>query len=100
MFDGKRYVTRGVENTIPADVQWLIWNLIDDLVAKREVEPDYLQIFELQPTAGGGQKIVHRQEVPEYLAEYVFDKVNITVSVKLYVIDDGDHCTMILPEER
>ena len=99
MFQGKRYVTCGVATSIPYSVQLFLWSLIDNLAAKRVVDLDYLQVFELMPVNGGGQKIIHSQEVPNYQAVYQFDNVASPLNIKLYVIDDGV-ATMLLPNER
>ncbi len=95
MFEGKRFVTTGVLNLVPPSIQLLLWSLIDTMKGPK----DYLQIFELK-SKGRGQKIVHRQEYPMSFTEYMFDNAQITISTKVYVIDDGDYCTMLLPEER
>jgi hypothetical protein len=100
IFKGKRYVTIGVTTEVPVALQLHLWNLVDLLVTSGEVEPDYLQIFELKPTTSGGQRILHRQEVPPFFAEIVFDNFENPIDIKLYVIDDGEYSTMLLPEER
>lgn len=100
MFNGERYVTREVLERVPVGVQKFLWNLIDNLIAQGKVEPDYLQIFELSAADGKGQRIVHRQEVPEYQVVYQFDKIAKPINIKLYVIDDEAYSTMLLPEER
>jgi len=98
VFDGARYVTAGIMQQVPLDVQRYLWHLIDRL--KTETEPDYLQVFELKEADGQGQRVIHSQEVPAFRAEYVFDKVARPLRVKVYVIDDGEYSTMLLPEER
>lgn len=95
-----RYVTRGVIESIPIEVQRFLWNVIDNLYTASKVEMDYLQIFELSSSESGGQRIIHKQEVPEYQAVYEFDKVKTPIHAKVYVIDDVEYCTMLLPEER
>ena len=57
---GKRYMTIRIAETLHIEIQLLLWNLIDDRVAKGE-ELDYLQVFELS-MKNGKQWIVHRQE--------------------------------------
>jgi hypothetical protein len=99
MFQGKRFVTRGVADNIPLEVQVFLWSLLDNLIAKMVVEIDYLQVFEFSGE-GGGQKIIHSQEVPEYQVVYQFNNSVSLLKSKLYVIDDGEYCTMLLPEER
>ena len=64
---------------------------------------DYLQIFELSKTVADGkvfQKIIHRQEQPEYEKSVtVLVNEEDIVEKKVYVIDDVSHCTMLLAEE-
>jgi len=98
MFQGERFATRGVADTIPLEVQMFLWSLVDNLIAKRIVEVDYLQVFELMGVEGQ-QTIMHRQENPPYQAVYQFDKVGNPLQHKIYVIDDVDHCTMLLSNE-
>lgn len=87
-----RYITRGVQSEIPVVLQIFMWDCISAVSEK-----DYLQIFRLFEY-GGKQKIVHEHEVPEYKREYLL-AVPEPVNAKVYVIDDGAHCTMLLAEE-
>ena len=42
MFNNKRYLTKGIDESIPLELQLFMWNCID-----RMPEPkDYLQVFE------------------------------------------------------
>ena len=42
---GNRYVTRGIDSTVPLYLMMIMWNLID---CRKDVEKlDYLQIFRL-----------------------------------------------------
>lgn len=92
-FQSERYLTRGVSNTIPLATQLKIWGLIENI----PVPADYLQIFRLSG-AGGVQTITHEQEEPVYskTISYICSE---PVTEKVYVIDDDDHCTMLLAEE-
>ena len=87
-----RYLTKGVQSEIPAILQIFMWDCI-----KVVSEPDYLQIFRLSDF-NGKQRIIHEQEVPEYKREYLL-AVPEPINAKVYVIDDEDHCTMLLAEE-
>ena len=93
MFDNEHYLTCGIEAAIPPITQLLLWQMIDLL----PTEPDYLQVFELSDHEGV-QKILHKQERPEYEAEAVLIGPE-PVSAKIFVIDDGDHSTMLLADE-
>lgn len=96
---GQRYVTKGVMDSLPVELQTLCWNLIDQNVQKK-LPLDYLQIFEFS-IEKGNQKLVHRQEEPEERKEYlVSPKLRLkSVSQKIWVIDSGEYQTMLLPEE-
>ena len=88
-----RYITRGISLEIPLELQLFLWDCIDKLSDPK----DYLQVFRLSDF-NGKQRIVHHQEVPEYKKEYLL-KVSETVNTKIFVIDDGEYCTMLLSEE-
>ena len=93
-FTGQRYLTRGVQAEIPFELQLFMWALIAQLPEPK----DYLQVFRLSVSDNGTQRIVHEQEEPQYHKEFdiVFDN---PINAKVYVIDDGNHCTMLLAEE-
>lgn len=94
MFKNQRYITRGIKEIIPLSVQIAIWKCIDDM----EIEKDYLQVFELSPK-NGFVFVVHRQEEPIYSKEYILE-IPLQISAKkIFVIDDGEHSTMMLAEE-
>lgn len=93
LFQNDRYMTRGVNAEIPLTVQLFIWNCIDHLPEER----DHFQVFVLEPM-GVMQRISHTSEQPEYHMEYLILSDN-PITAKLYVIDDGDHTTMLLAEE-
>ena len=66
MFNNKRYLSRGVNDTIPIELQLFLWACIDQLP-----EPcDYLQIFDLEQV-GSMQSITHRSEQLEYRKVYL-----------------------------
>ena len=94
MFNNKRYLTQGVQADIPFELQFFMWECIDNL----SVEKDYLQVFELE-NADGIQRIHHFSEQPEYSMEYLLPTIPGPITTKVYVIDDGEHSTMLLAEE-
>jgi hypothetical protein len=94
MFDGKKYLTRGVDRAIPLEVQIFMWQCIDNL----KVEKDYLQVFDLS-VEDGMQRVVHKQEVPEYRHSYTLSVSGPVHDVRVFVIDDGEYSTMLLAEE-
>ena len=94
MFQTSKYLTRGIQCTLPAWLVILLWYLIDRIPNEQQ---DYLQVFRLTRTAAG-QHIAHSQEQPPY--SYEMDvPCGDAVSAKIYVIDDQTHSTMLLAEE-
>lgn len=93
MFDNDKYITRGVQKEIDPRLQLMLWRAIQDMKG----EKDYLQVFELNAEKGC-QLVRHRQEVPPYEETFVA-KGTSTYIGKIFVIDDGDHSTMMLAEE-
>ena len=94
MFNNPRYATRGISGDLPLELQILLWSFIDSMEAD---EKDYLQVSCLS-AENGKQKIIHEQEQPEYRREYLFP-CESPVDAKIFVIDDGDHSTMLFAEE-
>lgn len=94
MFSNQRYITRGVIAEIPLELQLFIWECIDRLPKNC----DYFQVFELE-NLGSIQRITHFSEQPEYRMEYLLPTIANPVTAKVYVIDDGNHSTMLLAEE-
>ena len=93
MTETKRYLTCGVYNTIPIELQLFLWECVEHMPAPK----DYLQVFELKPV-GSLQSITHSSEEPEYHMEYLLP-LDTQITEKLYIIDDGDHSTMLLASE-
>lgn len=93
MFNNNRYLTFGVDNRIPFELQLFMWECVDSMPVPR----DYLQVFELSPS-GPMQSIVHSSEDPEYRQVYMIPS-DSPITQKLYIIDDGDYSTMLLASE-
>ncbi|EKQ55887.1 MAG: hypothetical protein A370_02460 [Clostridium sp. Maddingley MBC34-26] len=91
-------VSRQVNEIVPVEIQILMWNMIDEL--KLKIELDYLQIFRLKKKE---DKVIieHEQEVPPYKEQYELHEDNISIEhdIKIYVIDSIDYSTMILSSE-
>ena len=93
MFDNQRYLTRGIIDTIPLELQLFMWDCVD-----RMPEPkDYFQVFELNDLRSM-QHIVHKSEQPEYKTNY-FIPTSKAVTAKVYIIDSEEYSTMLLAEE-
>ena len=80
-FQGQRYLTRGVQRLIPFELQFFMWELIDQLPEPK----DYFQIFKLT-VQDGKQHISHESEQPEYHKEYDIETSN-PIEAKIYVIE-------------
>jgi hypothetical protein len=96
LFTNQRFLTKGIEAEISPITQLLLWEMIDERRAE-DVELDYLQIFQLEPS-GFQQKIIHSQEQPPH-EHNTFLLGPPPITAKIYVIDDGSHSTMMLAEE-
>jgi hypothetical protein len=94
MFQNQRYLTKGVQLEIPIELQLFMWECINALPH----DCDYFQVFRLF-TVNGVQIIHHFSEHPAYNMEYQLPVVANPITAKVYVIDDTDHCTMLLAEE-
>ena len=90
-----RYLTIGVDEKIPIDIQIFMWEAVDNMPEPK----DYLQVFNLT-VQNGLQVIRHTSEKPKYEMTYILTSLlTKAVTAKVYIIDDGDHCTMLLAEE-
>ena len=89
-----RYLTRGVDESILPELRVFMWAMIDNMPEPK----DYLQVFNLY-IVDGVQIVKHSSEQPEYEMLYVFPEIEEPVTVKVYVIDSDDYCTMLLAEE-
>ena len=94
MFNNPKYLTKGVQSSIPGWLVILLWRLIEIMPVERKA---YLQVFRLRRT-GTGQHITHTQEQPPY--QYDLDvPCTDAMNAKIFVLDDGTHSTMLLAEE-
>lgn len=100
MFEGDKYMTRGVHESIPIELQLFIWETIANMPAPK----DYFQVFDLK-IENGMQVIHYYSEEPEYDKTYILTVVERPITAKIYVIDDyfedeDKHIsTMLLAEE-
>lgn len=96
MFQNQRYRTRGIAYDLPPILQAMLWELVDDMKVSKK---DYLQIFEL---SGKGKKqvILHKQEQPPYKKTHRIKLCDTPFYFgKIYIIDDGEHTTMLKASE-
>lgn len=88
-----RYLTRGVDAEIPLYLQMFLWDAVDNMPQPK----DYLQVFRLSEE-NGLQIVHHTSEQPQFEMTYIAEAKKL-VTAKVYIIDDGEHCTMLLAEE-
>ena len=97
-----RYITCGIKEKLHEELQRFVWMSVDLQNAFYEDEMDYLQVFTFRKIGEDILAITQSQEKPSkeithftlYKPEYemILDK-------KVYVIDDGEHSTMLFAEE-
>ena len=98
---GTMYCTSAIARELPLDLQQLLWRMIFN--AEREKKLDYLQIFHIEQDKCCNLlvHIKHSQEKPKFELEsfnFTFFPLQLS-STKIYVIDDGDHSTMLFSHE-
>lgn len=102
MFENPRYMTRGIQENVSLDLQIILWRLIDDRKVKGH-KLDYLQVFELSSETVGEQTlqiVLHRQEQPQYRSTHRFVPIQHPLEkIRIWVVDDGEHSTMLFPSE-
>ena len=99
-FGGKKYITRGVDSTIPLEIQLAMFSALT-VMKNKAGELDYLQIFRLETIEKDGMLILHichEQEIPETKLDYM-TPVSEKITAKVYIIDDVEYVTMLLAEE-
>lgn len=105
MFEGAKYMTRGVQSQISLDLQLMMWRMIEELKDK-EISMDYLQVFKLTRITKDNsvlQQVKHEQEIPFYVTTITV-AVDEAVDTRLFVIslqdeNDREYSTMMLAEE-
>ena len=88
-----RYLTRGVDAEIPIALQVMMWQSVNQMSEPK----DYLQVFRLNEK-NGLQIVHHTSEQPQFEMTYIVEAEK-PVTAKVYIIYDGEHCTMLLAEE-
>ena len=94
-FKNQKFITRGVDSNVSLLLQLFMWQCIEDMPQPK----DYLQVFECT-LEGKKQKIIHSQEEPDYKREYLLNLTDAPLFIeKIFVIDDGDHSTILYSHE-
>ena len=95
-----RYITRGISEELPLELQISLWNLVDEMVLK-DMDTDYLQVFDFKITESH-LEITHRQEEPPFSHTIKYQKqegYEVLHAKKVYCIDDISHSTMLFSSE-
>ena len=96
-----RFLTQQIADKMPMPLQIFLWTAIEDL-QKDGLPLDYLQVFTFKKVADGLYAIEHTQEEPERtIVYYVGNELGVesVVGKTVFVIDDGDHSTMLFASE-
>ena len=103
MFDKeKRYITCGIDGRLPQDLQRLIWTSIDARILFANEKIDYLQVFTFKKIDEEILALHHEQEQPPILNVHYTNyrpEYEEILNEKIFVIDDGDHSTMLFAYE-
>ena len=103
MFDKeKRYVTCGIDQRVPLELQCLMWASIDARILFSDEKIDYLQIFMFKKINDEVFALYHEQEKPPLLNVHYSNyrpEYEELLQDKIFVIDDGDHSTMLFAYE-
>ena len=96
-FKNQKYITRGIQSTLPIEIQLLLWNMSDSMKVTKK---DYLQVFKFKIINKDENliEIQHSQEKPKYINS-INVVMNINESLTIFCIDDITHSTMLLAEE-
>ena len=103
MFESQnRHVTCGIDERLPQELQRLIWTSVDMRVLLANEKIDYLQVFTFKKIDGEVLALHHEQEQPPILNVHYTNyrpEYEEILHEKIYVIDDGDHSTMLFAYE-
>ena len=103
MFDKeKRYITCGIDERLPQELQHLIWTSVDMRVLLANEKIDYLQVFTFKKFDDEVLAVHHEQEQPPILNVHYTNyrpEYEEILHEKIFVIDDGDHSTMLFAYE-
>ena len=97
----EKFITKNIADNINPLLQLYLWMLVEKRIAAGG-DVDYLQIFELSVESKNGktmQKVLHRQEQPEYSFTSYLEGMWEPVTCKVWVIDNEEYSTMLFPED-
>ncbi|WP_440697289.1 DUF960 family protein [Bacillus subtilis] len=95
----QRYVTRAIVDGVNLDLQLILWNIMDNVVAKRKDQLDYLQVFNIS-VKEKDIKIINRQEQPFIEEEFLIGKSTFAIQNKtVWIIDEREKQIMLFPSD-
>ena len=97
-----RYVTCGIDERLPQELQRLIWTSVDARILFSNEKIDYLQVFTFKKIDDEVLALHHEQEQPPILNVHYTNyrpEYEEILHEKIFVIDDGDHSTMLFAYE-
>ena len=102
MFEANsRFMTCGIKEQLPTPLLVQLWMSIDTQI-NAGLEMDYLQVFRFEKVSDLVLAIRHEQEQPErktvIYCEYRKDYEKLLQKI-VYIIDDGDHSTVLFLDE-
>ena len=98
----KRYVTGGIDEHVPLELQCLMWASIEARIFFADEKIDYLQVFTFKKIDDEVLALHHEQEQPPILNVHYTNyrpEYEEILHEKIFVIDDGDHSTMLFAYE-
>ncbi len=87
MLNSKRYITRGIQETLNPLLQFYIWDMLGERISQMG-EIDYLQVFHLNPLEMNQQvlqQIKYTQEVPER-SKTILLRISNSIKNKVFII--------------
>lgn len=97
----EKYITRGIQERIPLDIQILCWDAYEQ--TKLNGEYDYLHVFKIKAIEpdeeGFNCLLTHDTEVPEYHKRYKLNLTSCSMDEKIYIMDCKEYEIMLLGEE-
>lgn len=100
-FSSDKYATKGVSERVPLDTQLALWSILDKRKQRGDTL-DCLQVFDLTIELVDGeplQVVRNRQEQPPHEETIYLDVTEPVEGITLWVIDSGEYCTMLFPNE-
>lgn len=101
LFNGPKYITKGINEDLPAILVMYLWNLIEKRKKDKVIPMDYLQVFTLSCEVENEKEILvitQSQEVPPNQKTYKLCHFPKAIG-KIFVFDSGEYITMMFAYE-